>query len=150
MDEATRNRIIEEAHQTLERLNNQHEPRPELKPWKGPAEPEPPKRRERGLDTAEMDWSAVIDQRVGSMKDFVMEVVAASIAEVLRIEREHYASEMEKCDQRIGKLEVDLSQAVVAHERLNLKFLELSIEREREQRSKGIVDLPNPLLRRMN
>jgi hypothetical protein len=135
MDEVTRNRICREAADTIERLRNiEHEERPERTSWKAP-QPEPPKPRERGLDTAPVDWDAVINTRLVATKDYMLEAIGQAIAEVIRIERSHHADELKT---QAVHFEAVLAKHEAEVARLALRVVELTHDRERNK----VLDLP--------
>jgi hypothetical protein len=146
MDDAERNRILQEAHATLDRLrftqpvepHDQTAPDP-LDTWKR-SRPQPePKPRQRKLDTAPVDWSAVIDQRVGRMKTFVMDVIGEALRESFNIERAAYADALKERDRQIAKLECELAKQAAQVAKLEVRLIQSEIAHD--DRSK-VIDLP--------
>jgi hypothetical protein len=102
---------------------------------------EPP-RREPGLDTAPIDWSSEIDQRVASMKEFVIDVVGEALNQSFNLERNAYAAALHERDTKIGKLELELTQLAASHARLEVRLLQAIADGDGHAKA---IDLPNPL-----
>jgi hypothetical protein len=147
MDETERRKILDEAYSTLDRLNAAppSEPRDPvaldvLKEWRRNMPRPEPKPRERTLDTAPVDWSSVIDQRIARMKDFVMEVIGGALCESFNIERNAYADAVKERDRKIAHLEVELLRAQAELEKLKVRVIQGEVDRDRENGK--VLDLP--------
>jgi hypothetical protein len=149
MNETERRRILDEARQTVERTASinaaEWSPRDPSAPdvleqWRSNMPKAEPPQRQRGLDTAPIDWSSVIDQRLGNMKHCVLEVVGQALHESFDIERSAYAAALEKRDAKINKMECELVRAQAEIAKLNLRVVEMSIEHDRER--ERVLDLP--------
>jgi hypothetical protein len=144
MDETERRKILDEAYSTLDRLNTVRpsEPRSATAPdvleeWKRNMPRPEPKPRERGLDTSPVDWNVIINQRVASMKDFVITVLGEALKETFEIERGAYQDALSKRDQRIGQLECELLRVRADLERLNLRVIKNEVDGHDK-----VIDLP--------
>jgi hypothetical protein len=140
-----RHQIMHDAHATLDRLNaaQPREPRdpaaPDvLKEWKRYMPKPEPKKHERGLDTAPVDWSSIIDERVGNMKEFVMDVLGQALCESFNIERSAYQDALKERDNKIVKLEAELAKLAVQTSKLEVRVIQNEIERDRNK----VLDLP--------
>jgi hypothetical protein len=100
--------------------------------------PEPPP-RQRDLDTAPVDWDAVINQRVANMKDFVMVVLGEALCETLKIERGAYADALRERDNKIVKLEAEIAKQAVHIAKLEVRVIKNEIDNDRD---KEIIELP--------
>jgi hypothetical protein len=152
MDTAERYRILQQARDAVERTAHINPSEwsalaaPDvLKDWKSNMPKAEPPKRVRGLDTAPVDWDAIINARITNMKDFVMTVIGEALRESFEIERAAYADAVQQRDRKIADLELTLlhTQAEVA--KLNASVVELKLERDREQGK--VLDLP-PLPKR--
>jgi hypothetical protein len=145
MDDAERNRIIREAHATLDRLNSAQPTEARdpaapdvLKEWKRHMPKPEPKKRERGLDTAPVDWSSIIDQRVADLKEFTMTVLAEAFKATIEIERGAYIDALRERDNKIIKLESELAKLAVQTSKLEVRVIQNEIEHDRSR----VLDLP--------
>jgi hypothetical protein len=110
MDDNAKRRILEQARDAVERTAHinpaEWSPRatPDvLKEWQRNKPQPEPKRRERGLDTAPIDWSHVIDQRVGAMKTFVLDVLAQALSACVDGERKAIKEALDARDTKINQ-----------------------------------------------
>jgi hypothetical protein len=145
MDDKQRHRIMREARETVDRLNAMAPTEPRdpaapdvIKEWKRHMPKPEPKRRERGLDTAPVGSSSVIDQRVASMKDFVMTVLGEALCATFDIERGAYIDALKERDSKIARLEVELAKLAVQTSKLEVRVIQNEIEHDRSK----VLDLP--------
>ena len=145
-DQAWRS-IREEAQQTLDRLADFKPATATSEPSSGRSEPgswrrhvatEEPKRRERGLDTAPIDWSTEIEHRVASMKTFVMDVIAQALTASFEIERSAVVDELRKRDAAISKLECEIARQGATIARLEARIIQGEVDHDRSK----VLDLP--------
>jgi uncharacterized coiled-coil protein SlyX len=153
MNTAERDRIMQQAHATLDRLRDLQPSEPRdtpdvLKEWqrnKPQAESAP---RKRGLDTAPVDWDAIINTRIATMKDFVMEVIGQALRESFEIERAAYRNALNSRDQKINQLETELAKQAATIARLEARVIKNEIDGDRDRRNK-LVDV-SPQLKVVN
>jgi hypothetical protein len=146
MDNAERLRILTEARDACERTAHlnaaEWSPRaaaaPDvLKEWKNNMPKAEPPKRARGLDTAPVDWDAIINTRIASLQDFVMTVIGEALRESFEIERGAYQEALRKRDKKIADLELTLLRTQAEFEKLRLRV----IEHEHGEQGK-VLDLP--------
>jgi hypothetical protein len=147
MDAAERYRIVQQARDAVERTAHinpaEWSPRaaPDvLKEWKSNMPKAEPPKRARGLDTAPVDWSSIIDERVFNMKEFVMTVLGEALRETFNVERNAYAAALQERDKTIADLELKLLRTQAEVAKLNASVIELKLEHDREQGK--VLDLP--------
>jgi hypothetical protein len=148
MNDEQRSRILQEARDNVDRLASVR-PREriitnvinedKLAAWKRTMPKPEPKPRQRGLDTAPVDWSSIIDERIGNMKEFVMDVLGQALCESFNIERGAYADALKERDRKIGQLELDLLRAQAELARLNTRVIQGEVDRDRESK---VIDVP--------
>jgi hypothetical protein len=138
MDDKTRRELeLEDARRTVERVSSSLSDRDETvirrevhtvgyEPgsWRRNVATQEPPKREPGLDTAPIDWSAEIDCRVASMREFVMDVLGEALNQSFAIERNAHAAAMHERDAKIGKLELELVQLAASHAKLEVRLLQ--------------------------
>ena len=139
-------RLIREARETCERVGrltsrdktNHDSNRTEPGSWRRHVATEEPKRRERGLDTAPIDWSTEIEHRVASMKTFVMDVIAQALTASFEIERSAVVDELRKRDAAISKLECEIARQGATIARLEARIIQGEVDHDRSK----VLDLP--------
>lgn len=135
---------LEQQRREREYLEEMGQPLPEYREWKLPeVEPMP---RQRKRDTAPVDWSSVIDQRIAAERRFLIEVVGQAVGEV----RDQIETNLRKeFEEQLRQARVDACDAKIRLAELRLSFTEL-----REQLGGshgGTIDLPAlPLRGRAN
>jgi hypothetical protein len=120
MTDAERDRIMRTAHETLERLRDLPpvqacDPAAHATPeqWRRsmPPQPEPPK-RERKLDTADVDWDARIAAAISREHELLMDIIAQAFRKTFKVERDAIAAALAARDKRIIELENERHAAV--------------------------------------
>ncbi len=146
MDTDKKRRILAEARAAIERTA--HINAAEWSPHAAAVErntPAPePKKQERGLDTAPIDWSSIIDQRIDNVKDLLVEVIGEALSQTFERQRDAYEAALHQRDSKIASLEIELAKLTVQISKLEVRV----IEAEMRDRERGkVLDLPSPQLK---
>jgi hypothetical protein len=103
------------------------QPPAERREWQLPElEPEP---HRRGLDTMPVDWSAVIDQCVSNTREYLLEVIAETVAELADRQREAIDDAMRPLKTELAEL-----RSINAEQRVTIAEMRLT--------NTSTIDLP--------
>jgi hypothetical protein len=143
-----RHRIIDEARETLDRLNKlppsesgvRVDQEDSLAKWKRNMPQPEPKARVRGLDTTAIDWDARIAAAVEREHEFMVQIITGALAEALADQRKAFGKAFE-VELKAKMLEI--KGGLVDQLERTLALVISTVE----DRSKQPLDLP-PLPRR--
>ncbi|WOH60930.1 hypothetical protein [Bradyrhizobium sp. BWC-3-1] len=103
---------LERQRREREFLEEMGQPVPERREWQLP-EVEPPP-RERKRDTSPVDWSSVIDQRIGAEHAFMAQLLAELIATLTDRQEKAIEDAVRPLQSELGQMKGDAAQQKVA------------------------------------
>jgi hypothetical protein len=95
-----------------------------------------------------VDWDAIINERVNNMKSFVLDVLGEALKQSFELERNAYIDALKSRDTKINQLEAEIAKQAVTISKLEVKIIELGIARDRNGNGK-LVDV-SPQLKVVN